>query len=66
MLLDILSQGSGPESIQEDFEKLFDAINRVQFDKVDNNKIMKMLGVVGTAVETVDMATPVMDGSSSS
>merc|ERR1712194_284377 len=35
VLLKILSQGSDPESIQEDFEKLFDAINRVQFDKAD-------------------------------
>ena len=28
--------GSDPESIQEDFEKLFDAIDRVVFDKVQN------------------------------
>jgi len=60
VLLKILSQGSDPESIQEDFEKLFDAINRVQFDKVDKKKIMKILGVVGSAVESVDMVTPVM------
>ena len=60
MLLKILSQGSDPESIQEDFEKLFDAINRVQFDKVDRKKIMKINGVVGNAVEVVDMVTPVM------
>ncbi|CAE6954500.1 Dnah5 [Symbiodinium natans] len=42
VLLKILSQGSDPESIQEDFEKLFDAINRVlvQFDKVDRKKIV--------------------------
>ena len=30
-LLSILSQGSEPTSIQNDFEKLFDAINRVTF-----------------------------------
>ena len=32
-LLKILSQGSEPTSIQEDFEKLFDAITRVEFGK---------------------------------
>jgi dynein heavy chain len=59
-LLKILSQGSDPESIQEDFEKLFDAISRVQFDKNDRKKIVKIKGVQGTAEEIVDMATPVM------
>ena len=37
VLLKILSQGSDPESIQDDFEKLFDVINRVSFDKVDKD-----------------------------
>lgn len=32
-LLKILSQGSNPQSIQEDFEKLFDAITKVDFVK---------------------------------
>jgi len=60
VLLKILSQGSDPESIQEDFEKLFDAINRVSFDKVDKKKIVKIQGVAGNAVEIVDLTTPVM------
>merc|ERR1719174_1669073 len=47
VLLKILSQGSDPEAIQDDFEKLFDAISRVQFDKVDRKKILKILGVQG-------------------
>jgi dynein heavy chain len=34
-LLKILSQGSEPTSIQEDFEKLFDAITKVEFGKSD-------------------------------
>merc|ERR1719267_230442 len=42
VLLKVLSQGSDPESIQDDFEKLFDAINRVQFDKADRKKIIKI------------------------
>lgn len=37
-LLKILSQGSEPTSIQEDFEKLFDAITRVTFDKNPEKK----------------------------
>ena len=37
-LLKILSQGSDPTSIQEDFEKLFDAITRVTFDKNPEKK----------------------------
>merc|ERR1719443_2000194 len=53
VLLKILSQGSDPDSIQDDFEKLFDAINRVQFDKTDRKKIIKILGVVGTAQEVI-------------
>ena len=34
-LLKILSQGSDPTTIQEDFEKLFDAITKVKFGKSD-------------------------------
>ncbi|KAF4648543.1 hypothetical protein FOL47_003095, partial [Perkinsus chesapeaki] len=59
VLLKILSQGSEPESIQDDFEKLFDAISRVQFDKVDRKKITKIKAIVGTAEEVVDLSAPV-------
>ena len=38
-LLKILSQGSDPNAIQGDFEKLFDAINRVTFDEQDRKMI---------------------------
>lgn len=37
-LLKILSQGSDPTSIQEDFEKLFDAITKVTFEKNPDKK----------------------------
>jgi dynein heavy chain len=60
VLLKILSQGSDPETIQEDFEKLFDAISKVQFDKTDKKKIIKIKGVVGQAEENVDLQSPVM------
>lgn len=37
-LLKILSQGSEPTSIQEDFEKLFDAITKVTFESAKDKK----------------------------
>lgn len=39
-LLKILSQGSDPNAVQEDFEKLFDAINFVTFDDQDKRLII--------------------------
>lgn len=39
-LLKILSQGSDPNAVQDDFEKLFDAINRVTFDEQDRKLIV--------------------------
>ena len=59
VLLKILSQGSDPESVQEDFEKLFDAISRVVFDKNDKKKITKIKGIVGSAEELLDLSVPV-------
>jgi dynein heavy chain len=60
VLLKILSQGSDPESIQEDFEKLFDSISRVRFDKTDRKKIVAILAVVGQAEEVVPLTSPIM------
>jgi len=39
-LLKILSQGSDPNAVQDDFEKLFDAINSVTFDEQDRKLIV--------------------------
>ena len=58
VLLKILSQGSDPEQIQDDFEKLFDSISKVQFDAKDKKKIIKIKAVVGTAEEIVDLVQP--------
>jgi dynein heavy chain len=38
-LLKILSVGSDPNAVQDDFEKLFDAINHVSFDEHDRRMI---------------------------
>ena len=59
VLLKILSQGSDPENVQDDFEKLFDAISRVVFDKNDKRKIVKIKAISGTAEEVLDLGTPV-------
>jgi dynein heavy chain len=62
-LLKILSQGSDPESIQEDFEKLFDAITEVKFAKAEPGKprkITEIKGVAGDGVESVALSQPVL------
>lgn len=60
VLLKILSQGGDPQSVQEDLEKLFDAISRLEFDKVDKRKILKIKGIVGNAEEFLDLSAPLM------
>jgi len=42
-LLTILSNGSDPQSIQEHFESLFDAVNLVTFDPQDNRIITEII-----------------------
>jgi dynein heavy chain len=46
-LLKILSQSSDPSAMQEDFEKLFDAISRVNFDEMDRRMITSIKEVAG-------------------
>jgi dynein heavy chain len=41
-LLKILSVGSDPNAVQDDFEKLFDAINKVTFDEQDKRLIISI------------------------
>lgn len=41
-LLKILSVGSDPNMVQDDFEKLFAAINRVRFDEQDRRLIVEI------------------------
>jgi dynein heavy chain len=62
-LLKILSQGSDPSTIQEDFEKLFDAITKVEFGKSDkkgsNEKTITTIMQEDGGVEKVKLTTPV-------
>ena len=59
VLLKILSQGSDPNSVQEDFEKLFDAISRVKFDETDRKSIVSIMECVGQDVEEIVLTDPV-------
>ncbi|CDJ35908.1 Dynein heavy chain axonemal, related [Eimeria mitis] len=59
VLLKILSQGSDAETVQDDLEKLFDAISRVEFDKADRKKITAIKAVAGSAEEVVPLTAPV-------
>jgi dynein heavy chain len=60
VLLKILSQGSDPDSIQNEISGLFDSISKIQFDKVDKKKITKIKSVAGTAEEVVELVAPTM------
>lgn len=58
-LLKILSVGSDPSAVQDDFEKLFDAINRVSFDESDKNLITEITMIMGGCTESVVLHEPV-------
>ena len=65
VLLKFLSQGSDPESIQEDFDKLFDAISRVKFEKDKKlsssaKMITEIKNVMGNDIETIKLDVPVV------
>lgn len=57
-LLKILSVGSDPNAVQDDFEKLFDAVSRVTFDEDDRRLIIKISKILGNgdteSVQLVD------------
>jgi dynein heavy chain len=58
-LLKILSLGSDPQMVQDDFEKLFDAINRVTFDTTDRRLIKSIHQIFGGAEEDIQLDEPV-------
>ena len=58
VLLKILSQGSDPESIQDDMEKLFDAVTGLQFAKGDKRKIVKLKAIAGNDEELLELSSP--------
>jgi dynein heavy chain len=53
VLLKILSVGSDPNAVQDDFEKLFDAISKVSFDEADRKLIVSIKMVLGQDEEEI-------------
>jgi dynein heavy chain len=53
LLLKILSVGSDPNAVQDDFENLFDAINRVSFDETNRRLIIEITQVFKGQEETI-------------
>ena len=64
VLLKFLSQGSDPEAIQEDFDKLFDAISKVKFERYDKKSTTKMIteikNTMGNDEESIKLNVPVV------
>jgi dynein heavy chain len=54
-LLKILSVGSDPNAVQDDFEKLFDAINRVSFDETDRKLIVEITQLMRGQEENIQL-----------
>lgn len=52
-LLKVLSVGSDPNAVQDDFEKLFDAINRVSFDEQNRKLIVEITQLMGGQQENI-------------
>jgi dynein heavy chain len=58
-LLQILSVGSDPHAVQDDFEKLFDAINRVTFDESNRKLIVEIIQIMGPNQEKIQLSDQV-------
>jgi len=58
-LLKILSLGSDPHQVQDDFALLFDSVKKVTFDKTDRRLINSIHYDLGGREETVDFDEPV-------
>lgn len=55
-LLKILSVGSDPNAVQDDFEKLFDAVSRVTFDEDDRRLIIRISMILGNGeIESISL-----------
>jgi dynein heavy chain len=62
VLLQILSQGSDPKSLQPYYEKLFDSIDRVVHDRKSVNSIVQFRSIVGKDFEDTTLVQPVSAG----
>ena len=53
VLLQVLSQGSNPLSVQQYYEKIFDSIDRVTHDPADLSSILTMVTMKGSDQEEI-------------
>jgi dynein heavy chain len=60
VLLQILSRGSDPQSVQIYYEKIFDSIGRVVHDKADKVKINAMKSTMGNDEEIISLTKVVL------
>jgi len=59
-LLKILSLGSDPQALQDDFEKLFDAVQKVSFDETNRKNIKDIRSYQGNDEEYVTLIDQVV------
>lgn len=59
-LLKILSVGSNPNEVQDDFENLFEAISKVTFDETNRKLIINIVSVMGGCEEIITFVEPVL------
>jgi dynein heavy chain len=52
--------GADPYSVQDDLEKLFDAIHKVEFDEINRKNIKNIRSIMGGTEEWVDLLDPVV------
>jgi dynein heavy chain len=55
LLLKLLSVGSDPNAVQDDFENLFDAINKVSFDETNRKLIIDITQTFKGVDETITL-----------
>ena len=60
VLLQVLSRGSDPTSVQLYYEKIFDSIDQVVHDKANSGRILKMKSIVGSDEEVITLVKPVV------
>jgi dynein heavy chain len=59
-LLKILSAGSDPNNVQDDYEKLFDCIHEVEMDDANRKAITRIVCKFGGCMEKVNLVEPVL------
>ena len=52
--------GTDPNAVQDDFEKLFDAIHRVSFDETNRKLIVDIIMLMGGIEEKIVLTEPVL------